>query len=121
MSKIADKVYNILLDIFPQRLAPRVKREIYVRHAGQKLYFDFYIKELGIYVEVQGRQHVDFVEHFHTDKESFLKQKERDNAKIKFVQDKNKCLVRFNYDEDITEELIRKKLNAVLDGGCFYE
>jgi len=121
MSKIANQVYDILVMMFPRRLAPRVKREIYVRHAGQKLFFDFYIKELGIYVEVQGRQHTNFIEHFHTTKEAFLRQKQRDNAKIQYVQDKGKCLIRFNYDEKITEALVREKIDKVLDGECFYE
>lgn len=121
MSKIANEVYDVLIDMFPQRLAPRVKREIYVRHAGQKLFFDFYIKELGIYVEVQGRQHTEFIEHFHTEKEAFLKQKHRDNVKIQYVQDKNKCLIRFNYNEKITKDLVQEKINKVLDGECFYE
>jgi hypothetical protein len=121
MSKIANEVYDILLEMFPKRLAPRVKREIYVNHAGQRLFFDFYIKELDIYVEVQGRQHTEFIEHFHTDKEAFLKQKRRDNLKVRYVQDKNKCLIRFNYDEKITKELVRKKIDKVLDGECFYE
>ena len=121
MSKIANEVYDILLAMFPKRLAPRIKHEIYVRYAGQKLYFDFYIKELGIYVEVQGRQHSEFIEHFHTNKEVFLKQKHRDNLKIKYVQENGKCLIRFNYNEKITKVLIRKKINKVLEGECFYE
>jgi len=121
MSKIAEEVYKILERMFPRRLGARVEREIFIRHAGHKLFFDFYIKELGIYIEVQGRQHTEFVEHFHTNREAFLKQKHRDNAKIQYVQDKGKCLIRFHYDEEITEDLIREKIDKVLDGECFYE
>lgn len=121
MSKIANEVYDILIEMFPKRLAPRIKREVYVRYAGQKLYFDFYIKELNVYIEVQGRQHAEFVKHFQGSKEAFLKQKQRDNLKIKYVQDNDKCLIRFNYNEKITKVLIRKKINKVLEGECFYE
>jgi hypothetical protein len=121
MSKIANELYDILTDMFPRRLGPRVKREIFVRHAGHKLFFDFYIKELGIYIEVQGRQHTEFVEHFHNDKETFMKQKQRDNAKIEYVQETGKCLIRFHYNEEITEDLVREKIDKVLDGECFYE
>lgn len=121
MSKIANKVYTVLAEMFPTKLGSRVVKEIYVNYRGQKLFFDFYIKELGVYVEVQGRQHTRFVKHFHGSKENFLKQKYRDNLKISYVQDNGKCLIRFNEDEDITEDLVRKKLNKVLEGECFYE
>ena len=121
MSKIANQVYAILVDMFPIMLGPRVIKEIYVNYENQKLYFDFYIKELSVYVEVQGEQHTKFVKHFHGTREAFLKQKYRDNLKAKYVEENGKCLVRFKYDEEITEDLVREKINKVLDGECFYE
>jgi len=74
-----------------------------------------------VYVEVQGRQHTEFVKHFHGDKESFQAQKMRDNLKIQYVDEHGKCLVRFNFNEKITEALVSKKINKVLEGECFYE
>ena len=121
MSIIANKIYDILNEMFPRLSAPRVLKEVYINYSGQRLYFDFFIKELGVYVEVQGRQHMEFIKHFHGDKESFMAQKTRDNLKIQYVQEKNKCLVRFNYNEKITKSLVRKKINKVLEGECFYE
>lgn len=117
MSEIAEKVYDILIGMFPTRLAPRVKKEVYVNYRGQRLYFDFYVKELDIYVEVQGQQHEKFIKHFHGDKETFNKQKRNDNLKIQYVQEKDKCLIRFNYNEKITKSLIHKKINKALDSG----
>ncbi len=121
MSAIADKTGDILTKMFPDRLGHRVVREVYVNFKGTRLFFDFYVKELSIYIEIQGRQHTRFVKHFHGDKEAFLKQKRRDNLKIQYVQENNKCLIRFNYDEDITGDLIMEKINKVLEDGCFYE
>jgi hypothetical protein len=121
MSAIADKTADILAKMFPDMLGSRVVKEVYVNLDGTRLFFDFYIKELGIYVEIQGGQHTKFVKHFHGDKETFLKQKYRDNLKIQYVQENNKCLIRFNYDEDITGELIMEKITKVLENGCFYE
>jgi len=121
MSRIADKIHFILNDMFPRLSAARVRREIYIKYKGQKLFFDFYIKELGVYVEVQGRQHTEFVKHFHGEKEAFQAQKMRDNLKIQYVEENGKCLVRFNYNEKITKTLVRKKINKVLEGECFYE
>lgn len=84
---------------------------------GERLFFDFYIKELSLYVEVQGQQHTSFVKHFHSDKEAFNKQKYRDNLKRIWVEEDGSCLIRVNYDEDITEELLLKKISRALDGG----
>jgi len=121
MSEIADKIYDILVEMFPRLSAPRVTKEIYVNYKGQKLFFDFLIKELGVYVEVQGRQHTKFVKHFHGTREAFMAQKARDNLKIQYVDENGKCLIRFHYDEKITKALVKKKINKVLSGECFYE
>jgi len=121
MSKIADKIYEILNGMFPRLSAPRITKELYIHYKGQKLFFDFFIKELGVYVEVQGRQHTEFVKHFHGEKEAFQSQKMRDNLKIQYVEEKGQCLVRFNFNEKITKALIKKKIGKVLEGECFYE
>jgi len=121
MSIIADKIGGILDNMFPRLLAPRITKEIYIHYKGQKLFFDFYVKEIGVYVEVQGRQHTEFVKHFHGNKEAFQAQKMRDNLKIQYVEENGKCLVRFNFNEKITKALVRKKISKVLEGECFYE
>ena len=119
MSVIATRVLSILNDLFPANPYKRVIKEHYVNYKGVKLFFDFYIKELSVLVEVQGRQHVEFVKHFHSDKSGFEKQKRRDNMKLSYTQTNSLCLVRFYYDEDITEELVLKKINkAMEDGFC---
>ena len=65
MSKIANEIYSILEDIFPKHLGNRIQKEIYIPYKNAKLFFDFYIREIGVYIEVQGRQHTEFVKHFH--------------------------------------------------------
>lgn len=91
-----------------------------MNYKGQKLYFDFYIKKLDVFIEVQGQQHTKFVKHFHQDKKAFLKQKERDNLKRIWVEENDFCLVRINYDEEVTEELILEKIEKAMEGN-FYE
>ena len=114
-------MFKLLKELFPYN---RIKAEYYVNYRGKRLFFDFYIRELGILIEVQGQQHNKFVKHFHGNKKVFLAQKSRDNLKIEYVQnDKFLSLIRFNYDEEITKELLRKKINFVLDSKSygFYE
>jgi very-short-patch-repair endonuclease len=121
MSKIADKVYDVLTQMYPPSPYKRIHKEIYVHYKGAKLFFDFFIRELGIFVEVQGEQHEKFVKHFHGDKAGLDSQRSRDHLKIQYVEEKGQCLIRFKYNEKITEELVKNKINAVLEGQCFNE
>ena len=50
---------------------------------GKRLELDFYIKELGVAIEVQGAQHNTFIAHFHQSYETFLEMQQRDDFKRK--------------------------------------
>jgi hypothetical protein len=98
ISAIAKKAHYILDEIFPANPFTRVFCEHYVNYKGQRLFFDFFIKELSCFVECQGQQH-----------------KYRDNLKIDYVQKNNMYLMRINYDEAISKELVMYKINKTLD------
>lgn len=117
MSLISNKVYKLLREVFPLNV---ILKEYYVNYKGTKLFFDFYIKDLGILVEVQGEQHTRFIKHFHEDKQKLIAQKERDNLKIEYAQEKDISFTRFNFDEKITKELVLRKIFKALEEG-FYE
>jgi len=120
MSFMATKVHSILNDMFPANPHRRVFPEYYVKYKGSRLFFDFFVKELEVFVEVQGRQHIKFVKHFHGTAENFRAQKMRDNLKIEYVQEHEKCLVRVYDTEEVTEELVREKITKAMEM-CFYE
>ena len=115
MSVIATQVQYILEELFPANPHRRVFNEYYVNFKGTKLFFDFFIKELGCFVECQGGQHYKFVKHFHGDGESFKSQKFRDNLKIEYVQFNNKYLIRLYDYEKITDEIILTKIKKAFD------
>lgn len=115
MSSISTQVFWILSTMFPPVPFKRVFEEHYVLYKKQKLYFDFFVKEISCLFEVQGQQHSNFVKHFHSDREAFLGQKKRDNLKIEYVQENGLYLVLLHYDEDITKELIYNKINRAMD------
>lgn len=118
MSEIAKKVYETIRKLFPHNI---VLVEWYVNYKGQRLFFDVFIKDLGVLIEVQGRQHFEFVKHFHGSMEGFIEQKKRDNLKLELIEEnKRLCLARFNYDENITEELVLKRINEALDSEVGY-
>lgn len=115
MSDMANKVHSFLINIFPANPFNRVFCEHYINYKGQRLFFDFFIKELSCFVECQGQQHTKFVKHFHGTKENFLGQKMRDNLKIEYIQKSGMYLIRINYDEVVNKELILFKINKALD------
>jgi very-short-patch-repair endonuclease len=112
---MAKKTHLLLVEIFPANPFTRVFCEHYVNYKGHRLFFDFYIKELSCFVECQGQQHTKFVKHFHGEKEKFLAQKFRDNLKIDYVQKNNMYLIRINYDEIISKELVVCRISKALD------
>jgi very-short-patch-repair endonuclease len=118
MSKISEDVFNSIRRIFP---LSKVKREHYVKYRGVRLFFDFFILDLKVLVEVQGSQHTQFTSHFHLDKENFSSQRKRDNLKIEYIENSPELsLVRFNYDEKITDKLVINKIHKAIKRG-FYE
>ena len=120
MSVIANQVQSALNKLFPANPHRRVFEEHFVSYKGQKLFFDFYIKELSCFIECQGRQHFEFVKHFHGTVENFKAQKYRDNLKIEYVQENGMLLVRLYENENIDENLILRKINTAMDSEyCF--
>ena len=120
MSVMAKKVHCILEELFPANPHRRVFPEYFVSYKSTKLFFDFYVKECFLFVECQGRQHTQFVKHFHCDGETFCRQKMRDNFKIEYVQDNDLYLVRMYDNEDINKDLVLLKINKALDSKYHY-
>ena len=77
--------------------------------AGSKMSFDFYNANKRIAIEVQGRQHVKYVPHFHgKNKINFISQMRRDHQKREFCQINNINLI---------EVFSEKEIDALIDKG----
>lgn len=74
-----------------------------------KMSYDVYITEYDVAIEYQGKQHFEPVEFFGGE-EHFKAQRERDEKKLKLSKKNNVHLIYINYDEDISKELIIKKI-----------
>lgn len=101
VSKLANKTKEFLKEIFPHNL---IFEEYYVNYKGARLFFDFYIKEMDILIEVQGQQHYKFVEHFHGDKESFLASKRRDNLKKAYCGETGSVLIEIRDEKELEKD-----------------
>lgn len=78
MSKLCDGVIETLRGVYPH---VKIKTEQFVQYQGQKLFLDIYVPALALVIEVHGRQHDVFVDHFHGSSESFRKYRQRDRMK----------------------------------------
>lgn len=93
-SSASQTIYEILLKLFPNYT---IEREYPL---GDQLCLDFYIKELKIGIEVDGRQHEEYVGHFHGSRDKFVHGKNLDFKKEQICNIKNITLVRFKGSEE---------------------
>lgn len=107
MSKLADKVYDLLKKVFPHNI---IVQEHYVNYGNNRLFFDFYIKDLDIVFEVQGKQHEKFIKHFHQDRDGFFELKKRDTLKIAYAGVNKIPFIIINYNEEINRDMLLKKI-----------
>jgi len=78
---------------------------------GTKLYADFYLPQLGLIVEAHGRQHYEYVPHFHGSTNGFIASKKRDSVKADWCQLNKIHLAICSYKE--TEDEWRREINKI--------
>jgi len=100
-------MYNLLKEIFPHNV---IVKEHYVNYRGSRLFFDFYLKDLDVLFECQGRQHEQFVQHFHQDRDGFLELKKRDNLKIEYAEINKIPFISIYYNEKTSRSILLKKI-----------
>tara|TARA_R100000656_G_scaffold123878_1_gene100949 strand:- start:170 stop:445 length:276 start_codon:yes stop_codon:yes gene_type:complete len=66
---------------------------------GTRLFADFYIPDRQIIIEVHGRQHYEFVAHFHGSRMGFLQSKANDDLKREWCVLNNIQLIVLPYDK----------------------
>lgn len=81
---------------------------------GAQLSYDIFISGLNVAIEYQGIQHFQPVEFFGGEK-NFERQLIRDREKYELSKENNVYLVYIKYDEEISEELIKNKVNIILN------
>jgi hypothetical protein len=81
--------------------------------AGTRMTFDFYNANKKVAIEVQGRQHTQYVPFFHGNKMNYLSQLRRDQQKLEFCT-LNKIKLIEIYDEDEISVAFFKKNKLLL-------
>jgi hypothetical protein len=107
-------IYVIICNLFPQyKVEYNFNKFDWLKTSPKgKQQLDIYVKEIGLAIEYDGRQHFEPIECWGGD-HALAETKRRDrikNKKIKKHPNDIKFFVRFNYREKITEDLIIMKL-----------
>lgn len=63
------------------------------------MYFDFFIPELNVFIEVQGEQHYKFNKFFHRNIDMFYDQQYRDKLKTQWVAEKKAKLIELSFKD----------------------
>lgn len=109
MSKGAKQLLKILRKLYPNQ------RFVTEYHIGERLLIDIYLPSFRLGFEYDGRQHSEYVEHFHGNKQGFLRAKKRDMRKEELCAENNVALVRVAHDEPMDEESVRSKIMEALN------
>ena len=78
------------------------------------LYLDFFIADVLIAIECQGKQHFEETPFFHSKQGSFKKQQVNDKLKKQWCEINDVSLLEITYKDKPTRELIMRKIDEVL-------
>ena len=81
----------------------------FLKNGRSQLVYDVFVANLNLAIEYQGEQHFKNLEFF-GDQKDFRARKKRDALKKKLSEENGVKLIYINYNEDICEELIEKKI-----------
>ncbi len=97
---------QIIKDRFPLFM---ILEEVLIQvRQNSSLYLDFFIPQTKLCIEVNGRQHFEFIPHFHKNIFGFKMHEKRDREKKLWLDLNGISLIEFNYNEDV--ELWKNKL-----------
>ena len=91
---------GILCSLLPHdRILEEVKLPGSNKLSRGLLIADFYVPSRMLMVEVHGRQHYEYVSHFHGNRFEFLRARARDRDKVKWCELNEINIVELKYDE----------------------
>lgn len=108
---------RVLAQLFP---LDRIYEEVTLPGCPTTLYADFLVPLRRLVVEVQGRQHEEFVPHFHhQDRLNFLRGQSRDRRKREFCELNGITLIALSHEE--TDEQWGAAIRQGIGGGVEQE
>lgn len=84
-------LYDLCLKLYPQN---RIDWELYIPDTNQR--FDIFLIDYGIAIEFNGRQHYEYVEHFHKDTIGYIDSIKKDRIKTEWAEANGISIIYFN-------------------------
>lgn len=104
------KPQKILFDMCCNIYSPHnVIWELQIPELNQR--FDIFIKHIGVAIEYDGRQHSEYVQHFHKDECGYIASIKRDNTKHEWAVDNGISIIRF---DDLNMPLSEDQLKRIV-------
>ena len=106
-------VYEYACKLYKKSNVIYQHRPFFLRSNHGQMSYDVFVSGLNVAIEYQGKQHFEPVEIFGGE-ESYKTQVIRDELKKKLSEENGITLVYINYDEDISTDLIKEKVETAL-------
>lgn len=109
-------IYRFLKELYPYYDV------IYEATLPNGMRFDCFVKQIGVVIELDGKQHTQFVKHFHRDENGFLLQQLKDSKKDSIAAEMGIRLLRINqWDCPKTKEELKSLIDSIPDPGVEYD
>lgn len=106
------RVFELTKRLYPKNKVVFQHRPYYLKtDYGSQLSYDIFIPNLDVAIEYQGKQHYEPVDFF-GGKETFIDTQRRDVLKAQLSHQHGIKLIYVNYWEEITTELIKKRIDS---------
>lgn len=79
-------------------------------HIGERLMLDIYCDSYKLAAEYHGRQHFEYSNLFHKDRQDFLDGQARDERKVELCKEQGIALIVFRYNDELTEEAVYDRM-----------
>jgi hypothetical protein len=100
-SKLQDRIGQELRALIPgYDVFENTRPAWLVTASGERLELDFCVRDLGVAVEVQGKQHYEFTPFFHDSAQDFLDQQRRDREKLSICKHMGISLIHVSHHTD---------------------
>jgi very-short-patch-repair endonuclease len=108
ISKAQVEIYELVRSLFPHA------RVIMNYPLGNRQTIDIFVKDFNIGIEVDGKQHDNFVEFFHKNLLGFNIQKLLDRKKEVLCKELGIVLVRIKYDKGVNKDTLLRRIKEAI-------
>lgn len=99
-SKLHTQAKELIYSLFPTSV---ILEEVPVKPRNTVQYFDFYINNIKLVIEVNGEQHYKFNTLYHASAQDFLRQRKNDQDKRDWCELNGITLIELPYNEDLQQ------------------